>query len=468
MTELLLRNGKVATPFGIVDADLLVQDGKITAVSRSSLLHAEHTLDVAGKYVLPGVIDPHTELGFDGEPSTLAEALRSETPSMVTGGVTSFITHFRGQVPYGGLLRGVLDAIEGNSMANVGVRPLIKLPEHVEEIPMMVHEFGITDFKFYPGPHTELFRGAWGVDDGLVYKGFGAIAAFGYPGVAVAHCENWILIAAITKSLITKGRSGQVAWSDARPNVAEEDMIARMILYAKHTRCPLYILHVTTAEGVGAIAAARREGYDVIGETLPVFLAYSKFDQLDPVGKHFPPLRSPEDVSAMWRALNEGVISAIGSDHAPGRWKAKLPSADNIWVGGGTSDAGAGVILPVMLTEGVSKGRTTLERLVEVCSLNPAKAFGLYPAKGALLPGSDADLVVVDPRREVLLKPEALHLSTDYSRFEGMRCRGWPVMTVVGGEIVAEEGNLVGRPGLGGYLRRTVNGSAGPGVPRCH
>jgi dihydropyrimidinase len=454
--QLLIKNGKVVTSQAVIDADVLVEDGKIASVTRSGELSATQVIDATNKYVLPGLVDPHTELGADGLPASMAANLRSESPSLINGGVTSCSVHFRAQVPYKEILPATIAAIEGSSMVNVALRTVIKLEEHLEEI-KWIAEQGVTDFKFYPGPRSELFKGAWGVDDGIVYRGFGMISDLGYPAVAVTHCENWVLIAALKKSLAERGLSGQLAWSDSRPNVSEEETVVRMILYAKRTHCPLYIVHVTTAEAVAAIASARSEGYDVIGETMPHFLAFTKFDKLDPVGKHFPALRSPEDVAACWRGLNSGVLSTIGSDHTPNVWKKDIPSPEEIWrPGRGATHGGAGTTLPVMFSEGVVKGRITLQRLVEVCSANPAKTFGLYPKKGALLPGSDADIVIVDPKKEVTINPEAILLPTDYTRFEGMKCTGWPVMTIVSGEVFAEEGNITGHLGAGKHLVRKL------------
>jgi dihydroorotase-like cyclic amidohydrolase len=455
--EILIKNGKVVTPQAVIDADVLTQDGKIACVTKSGEMSASQVIDASGKYVLPGIVDPHTELGADGQPASLGANLKSEGPTLLNGGVTSCCVHFRAQVPYREILGPAIAEIESSSMVNVALRTVIKLEEHLAEIPWIAKENGVTDFKFYPGPRSELFKGAWGVDDGIVYRGFGMIADLGYPAIAVTHCENWVLIAALKKSLSERGLSGQVAWSDSRPNVSEEETIVRMILYAKRTRCPLYIVHVTTAEGVNAIAGARSEGYDITGEAMPHFLAFTKFDKLDPVGKHFPALRSPEDVAASWRALNTGVISTVGSDHTPNVWKKDIAPPEDIWrPGRGATYAGAGTILPVMFTEGVAKGRITLQRLSDVCSANPARVFGMYPAKGALLPGSDADIVIVDPKKEVTINPEALFLSTDYTRFEGMKCTGWPVMTIMGGEVVAEEGNITAKPGMGRHLRRSL------------
>lgn len=465
--RILLKNGKIVTPNGIVDADILLENEKITSISRSGLFNADHVIDASGKYVLPGIIDPHTELGPDGVPSTFLKNVQLESASMAMGGVTSFFSHLRGQKPYKEILPEAVPALEKGSLLNVGIHAVLKSDEHLEEIPMIAKEYGISDFKFYPGPKSELFPGGWGVDDGTIYLGFNKIAALGYPYIALTHCENWLLIAATRRTLIAQGRNGQEAWSDSRPNVSEEEAIVRMVLLAKRTHCPLYIPHVTTSEGVRAIASARRQGYDIIGETMPHFLTYNKFDKLDPAGKHFPPLRSPEDVADVWHALNTGILSTVGSDHLPNQWRANLPRDDQIWKGKGANYAGAGTILPVMLTEGFSKGRMSLERLVEVCCANPAKAFGIYPKKGALLPGSDADLVLVDPRKQVVMSPELLKAPTDYIRFDGMPLTGWPVVTIVGGHIVMEEGNIIESPGVGRYIRREGNGFSRPSGPRC-
>ena len=229
--------------------------------------------------------------------------------------------------------------------------------------------------------------------------------------------------------------------------------MGRAIVLAGAAGCPLYIVHITIAEGVEVVRAARARGRDVLGATCPQYLTLTK--DTDRVrAKINPPLREPADQQALWRGLANGVLSTIGSDHAP----TSLRHKQEFW-SATVGVPGVETALPLLLSEGVNKGRLTLERLVEVTSLDPARIFGLYPKKGTLQVGADADLVVVDvaERRTVDGKTN-LHQGSDYSPYDGMTLTGWPVLTTLRGRVVMEDGEVTVEPGAGNFVPRSLTG----------
>ncbi|MBI2184562.1 MAG: amidohydrolase family protein [Thaumarchaeota archaeon] len=465
--DLVIRNAKIVTPAGIIEGELGISDGAIASISRSDRVSGAKTYDAKGFYVMPGVIDPHVHIWTDGQGKPFPDNCRSETPSMITGGVSSFIGHLRTTKPYDDLLPTFIDAIPRSSLVDIAFHVVVNHQEHSGRIPQYAEAFGVTSFKFYMGPKGTVANvGGLGADDGLIYSSFAKIRDLGFPGIGLVHAENIDIIEIEKARLMAEGRQGTLAWSDSRPNISEEEAVQRAILLAGAQRCPLYVVHVTVGTVPSMIMNARLRGQEVYGETCIHHLTFTKYDKLDPPGKHMPPLRGPEDVEKIWEGLQNGGLSCVASDHQSGRMKSELVKEEDIWGGRGAGFAGAGHILPVMLSEGVNKSRLTLERCVEVCSTNTARCFGLYPKKGVLMAGSDADIVVVDLKKEQICKPEVLNLFSDYSRYDGWRLKGWPVATFVGGELVMEEGRVLSETRGGEYLPRKPRVTAAFN-PRC-
>jgi len=464
--DLAIRNAKIVTPIGIVEGELTISEGIITSISKSAHSVASESRDAKGLYLLPGVIDPHVHIWSDGQGKPFPDNCLSETPSMVTGGVTSFLGHVRTTKPYDDLLPTFIRTVPETSLVDIAFHVIINHLDHMGKIPAYAHEHGVTSFKFYMGPKGAVLNaGGLGADDGLLYASFARIRELGYPGIALVHAENIDINETEKARFMAEGRQGTLAWSDSRPSISEEEAVHRSIFLAQAQGCPLYIVHVTVGTVPGMITHARLGGHEVYGETCIHYLTFNKHDRLDPPGKHMPPLRSQEDVEKLWEGLRNGGLSCVASDHQAGRRKTELPKEDDIWSGRGAGFAGAGHILPIMLSEGVNKSKLSLERCAEVCATNTAKCFGLYPRKGALIPGADADLVLVDLKREQMCTPEALNLASDYTRYEGWTLRGWPVATYVRGELVMQEGKVL-RKGGGLYLPRRPVGPA-PVPPRC-
>lgn len=457
--DLVIRNGKVVTHSETFAAAIGIDGGKIVAIAPAEMMpRAERVIDAGGKYVLPGAIDLHTHIAY-GEYFQIpfAKTVPTETGTAALGGVTSVATYMRRVKT--GLLRH-LDELkrdfENNSYIDGFFHMMVADEVNLEQI-AEASARGISGFKFmmgYKGPQAAAL-GIPPIDDGFVLEGFKRIKKLGFPFYGMTHCENIDISLWLRKSIEASGRQDAKAWFDTRPNFVEEECIHRAIFLARVAGCPLYIVHNTIRESVDIIARAKAEGLKVIMETCPQYLTHNN-DDLVPVIRDNPvfanvnpPLRGKADNERLWEAIRDGVVDTIGSDHVcvtrelkgKDMWKAPMG------LGNCTQ-----LILPVMLSEGVNKGRISLEKVVEVCSYNPARVFGLYPRKGTVAVGSDADLVIVDMDKRVKFSHTMTTSLCDWNIYEDWDFLGYPVTTLVRGEIVADAGKLVGKPGHGRYL----------------
>jgi dihydropyrimidinase/dihydroorotase len=345
-----------------------------------------------------------------------------------------------------------------SSVVDFFLTPIVSTEEHVEEIPRLAGEHGITSFKIHlqmQGP----WKPAWphyAFDDGTIYLAFEAVAKLGRPAIALLHCENWEIARVLESRLKTAGRTDMGAWDDRSPWITEAGHVRTYLYYARMLGCPIYIVHATTKETLEEIAKAKAEGAVVYSEVGTHYLVLHK-----DAWKINVPLRDRSTHETLWRALASGAIDCIGSDHvAHTRTRESMETGD-VWTTISGFPSRVEGMLPMMLSEGVNKGRISMERLAQVACENPARIFGLYPKKGAIVPGSDADLVVINLKRREKMAKEILHTVTPWTIYEGWEITGWPVMTMVRGRIVMEwpDGEPRARindSALGEYQRRTL------------
>jgi allantoinase len=269
------------------------------------------------------------------------------------------------------------------------------------------------------------------------------------------HAENEYVTAMLGRQLREAGRTDRAAWHESRPPVTELEAINRAIYWAKAAQGNLHIVHVTLADGIRAAARAKQEGVHVTVETCPHYLFFDQEDfvRIGPAAKCAPPLRSRSEVERLWECVLDGLVDTIASDHSPCTWAEKEPGMTNIWKAwGGIS--GVQTMLPAILTEGVHKRGLPLSALVRMMATNPARIFGLYPQKGTILPGSDADLVVVDLDKEWSLTENDLFYKNKHSAFVGRSFKGAVERTIVRGVTVYQHGQITAPPGFGQLLRR--------------
>ena len=458
--DLLISGGNIVTPEKIFQGFIAVNDGKISAIDQGEAsFSAARTIDAQGCHVLPGIIDPHAHLGY----MDTLEAVETETRAAACGGVTTLGVYILALKE--GMLRQFdqfRDTFESKSYIDGFWHLMVIDALTTSEIEACPAEVGLTSFKFnmgYKGPHADLI-GITATDDGAVYKGFRMISRLGAPCIAACHTENIDIHLMLRDELIAQGRNDFSVWNESRPPFVEAECMRRAIYLAKSAGCPLYIPHITIAEGVDIIAEAREQGIEVTGETCPQYLTHNGEEPAQVLLDHpacacvNPPLRDQASNDRLWEGIAKGVIQCVGSDLAPTTLAMK---GDDIWNApmglGNTSE----LLLPVMLSEGVNKGRISLQQVAEVCALNPAKVFGVYPRKGQLAIGSDADIVIVDPDKEVTVKTDKLRSMCDWSIYDGWPLKGWPTHTILRGQVIVDNGEPNGkRPGQGNYIPRNV------------
>ena len=257
----------------------------------------------------------------------------------------------------------------------------------------------------------------------------------------------WMRQFKLKRKLMAEGRTDLSAWHEARPPFLEAEASSRYIYFAEVTGCPLLIVHISAKEVIPILAQAKAKGLKVYGETCPQYLTLTKDGPYGVLGKVNPPLRTPEDNEALWEAVRLGLIEHIGSDHAACATKHKRELWEAI-----VGFAGVETMLPVMISEGVNKGRIGLEKLTEIMSYNNAKLFGLLPRKGIISVGADADIVILNLKKILKIRADKLHHISDFTPFEGMEVKGWPEKVFVKGQLLSENGELVGKP-IGTYIK---------------
>jgi dihydropyrimidinase/dihydroorotase len=469
--DIVFKNGRVITPGGIIEGGAAIVDGKIAAVCRDTFLpSADREIDLAGKYLMPGAIDPECHLGSH---RPLADDFQTETRAAAATGVTTWGMQLVSLAITGGAdkVKGPADIpsftramplyYEASRSAAIDyfLTPILGTDEHVAEIPYLAREHGISSFKLHlqmQGPWKSSWP-AYSFDDGSIYNVFTAVAKLGAPAIALLHCENWEIARVLQERLVAAGRTDMGAWDDRSPAFTEAGHARTYLYYARIAGCPIYIVHATTAETFAEIEKARAEGLTVYSEIGTHYLVLHK-----DAWKINVPLRDRSTHETLWHALASGAIECIGSDHVAHTRTRESMETSNVWTTISGFPSRVEGMLPMMLSEGVNKGRISIERLAQIASENPARIFGLYPKKGVIVPGADADLIVVDLQRRATITKQLLHTITPWSIYEGWDVTGWPVMTLVRGNIVMEWPESDARAkvtdaSVGQYIKRSLS-----------
>jgi dihydropyrimidinase len=464
--DLVIENSLVVNSWGTFKGGVAVDDGKIIALgSDSSLPAAEKIIDAKGKPLLPGIIDPHVHLNQGPEMPDLdaaeKRAFKTETESAAFGGVTTVMTFLYKTQPLLKVFEETKRECEKRAMVNVVFNGTVLIDQHIQEMDEVARRTGITGWKYLmPYRQSEAsslgLKDSTGVDDYLLYLGMKEISKIGYPAITMIHTENVEIFWRLSKKLKGEGRYDIDAWWEARPKFAEEEYLERSIYFSELTGARIYIVHMSIGSGVEIMKRARARGTKVYSETCPHYLTHTK-DEVKKMGKLAklnPPLRDKEDQDLLWRGIFSREIDSMGTDHCALTKELKDRTGD-IWscVPG---FPGVATMLPVMLYAGVNKRGLPLETVAHVCSYNTAQVFGLYPQKGAIEVGADADLTLVDLNKEVKVNPELLRSVSDYTLYDGWTFKGWPVLTVVNGQIVMKDLEIVGAPGTGRYVPRKL------------
>jgi dihydroorotase-like cyclic amidohydrolase len=450
--DLFVTDARVVKPDAVIECGLGIRDGRIAAVlAPGETPSARRIIDAGGRPVLPGLIDTHVHLGNSAQ--SFAADCATESRHAVTGGVTTILPFVITRDSYVDALPGLQHGV-AQGLVDMAFHAIIIRERQIDEIPRLASEFGVRAFKTfmaYKGREISP-SGIQGLGDDAIFSVFQRVA--GIPGgIAIVHCENMELIELHQKPFVAAGRQDTAAWSDARPEFGELEAIRRMALFAEAAGVQLLVPHMGVGLGSEFL---RRKAWGrgrVATETCPHYLLFDKDTDRGVQGKVNPPLRSRQHVEALWQRLTDGTIDVLGSDHCP---FTRAVKGTDLWTARAGITAGSAMILPVLLTEGVRRGRLSLQQLVALTSFNAARLFGLYPRKGALEVGSDADLVIVDLDGQVKVDLGTLNSVVDFSPYAGYLAQGWAATTIAGGQVVYEQGEVVARRPRGRYLPRAA------------
>ena len=461
--DLVIENGTVVTSSGVLKTDIATDGEKIVALgSKSAFPKAERVIDARGKIVIPGGVDTHShfEVFFMG--ARPQENWDTGTIASAIGGTTTtidFAPQDKGESLLNAAKRQLARAKE-LSVIDYTTKPILNELTDLDKVlngMKEVIDYGIPTFKGF----SIYSKQGWYADDWQLYKFIKQAGENG--GMMTIHAENCLIGESSQKELVKQGKTDPKYHGIAKPNFVENLTIQTCMIIAEALGARTYIVHTTTKEGPGIIAQYSQKGLPVFCETCThyLWLTEDKFEPKFPVGIMFmcsPPLRKQEDIEALWEGIRDGTVHTVGSDHVCYTKKQKEEHCD-AFADIPNGFPGCEVRVPVIFQEGVLKRGLSLQRFVEVVSTNAAKLFGFYPKKGVIAPGSDADIVIIDPDKKHSLNAADLHMGTDLSVFEGMEVTGWPVVTILRGKVIVENEKFVGKPGQGEFVKGKLDDS---------
>ncbi len=450
--DLIIKGGTVITESDSYTADVAVKDGKVVCIGES-LDGADNIYDAAGKMVMPGGIDIHTHLDTPLNGSHTLDDWYEGTVSAACGGVTCVVDYPMQEK--GHSVREVLEKwhshAEGKAVIDFGFSPVItqRTEESYAEIPKLIED-GYSTMK--------VFMAYWHrIDDLELIRLLDIVNENG--GLLGIHCENDKAIEYLAEKLVAEGKTEPKYHPVSRPVSAEVDATERAIHLADMVEGNVFIVHMSSEEAVDKVRQARRKKNNVYAETCTHYLLLEDYvyDQpLEEAAKYVitPPIRKSSDREGLWAAINSGDIHIVSSDHCafPMKDKLRLGQGDFTKIPHGAPGVEARV--PVVFSEGVSKGRITPQKFVEIISTNPARIAGLYPQKGTLAVGSDADIMILDPEKEVTLSLSTMHNPSDFTPYEGVKVKGFPIATISRGSFIWKDGKVVGQKGHGKFVKR--------------
>jgi len=445
--DYVIKNGIVVTPHSTILGGVAIKGKQIVAVGADGMMpDANRVIDANGGFVIPGLIDIHYHLGAGGPFDRIESDFKTETPGAALNGVTTICSMLATLDSYIPAAKKAIGWGKGTSYVNYAFHCAIQVDQHFKELTQLC-DMGMSRFKmFYTAYKGEEGRkiGQLGCDDAMVFRACEILAGYGYPAAATLHCEEQEIMDLLQPRYENK-RMDLPAWTEARPDFIEAMSLDSAAWIAQHTGATIHIAHMSTREAVEELARWQQAGVKIYGETTPTYLTLTKYDDIGLFGKINPPLREKDDQEALWAALRNGVITTMGTDTCP-YTRAEKEQGGDLWSALPGFATGVEIFCAVMTSEGVNKGRLSIEQMVKVTSEGTARYLNIYPKKGALVPGADADVVIVDPHREWTVRSkDMVTRAKEWSPFEGMQGVGMPVTTFVNGELVAENRELVGK-----------------------
>jgi dihydropyrimidinase len=456
--DTIIRNGLVAGPIGPVRSDILIREGKIEAVGPDLASEGAEVIDAGGCLVIPGGVDVHTHLDLQAGNHRAADDFLTGTVAAACGGTTTIVDHMAFG-PKGCSLRhqeavyhGLAD---GRAVTDYGFHGVIQHVDDkvLDELQEMAQD-GITSFKAYM---TYDFR----LSDSDILRVMETVKKAG--GVLTVHAENHEEIEHLRKTFVEEGKTEPIYHALSRPNLTESEAVGRLIRLSEMAGWPnLYLVHISAKESLEKVRRAREKGArNIFVETCTQYLTLTDDRYSLPDGEALkyvmsPPLRKQEDIDALWKGIKDGEVQVVGTDHCPFFFEEKLKFGSDDFTKCPNGGPGVEERMRILFSEGVMKKRISLERFIEVTSLNPSRIMGLYPEKGTLEPGADADICIMNPERSGTFRAGSLHGAAQYTLYEGMEYIGEIELVMQRGRVIAKDGVFLGKKGDGLYLKRRV------------
>lgn len=452
----LIAGGTIVTASETYAADLLIEDGVITTIGTGLHVADAERIDATGNYIFPGGIDPHTHLDMPFGGTVTIDDFESGTIAAAFGGTTTIVDFCL--TSKGEPIKSALDAwhakAAGKAAIDYGFHLMVaELTDDVlAQLALMIEEEGVTSFKVFMA-----YKNVLQVDDATLFRTL--LMAKEHGALVMVHAENGDVIDLLTRQTLAEGKTEPIYHALTRPQQLEGEATGRAITLTELADSRLYVVHVTCADAAAKIAEARNRGLNIYGETCQQYLVLdqSYLAKPDFEGAKYvwsPPLREKWNQDALWHALKSGQLQTVGSDQCSFNFKGQkeLGRGDfsKIPNGGPTIEDR----FSILYSEGVQKGRISLNKFVDLVSTASAKLFGLYPRKGTIAVGSDADVVIFDPNVKRVISANTHHMRVDYNAFEGMEVTGEPVSVLLRGEFVVRDKQFVGKPGMGSYIKR--------------
>jgi dihydropyrimidinase len=456
----LIRGGTIVTAVDTYEGDVWIDGGKITAITAPGVMvgiTADRTIDATGRYVMPGGIDAHTHLDMPGSGTVSADDFESGTLAAAHGGTTT-IVDFPTQTK-GRSLREALDTwhakAEGKTAIDYGFHMIVTDVNAgtLDEMGQLARE-GITSFKLFMAYPNVLY-----IDDGQIFRAMQRARDLG--AMVCMHAENGIALDVLIEQALARGETAPRYHAITRPQIAEAEATHRALALAEMAGAPVYIVHLSAPRALDQVVEARDRGLPAWAETCPQYLFCSD-DDLAREGfegaKYVctPPLRPREMQADLWRGLRTNDLQVVSTDHCPYCFKGQKDRGVDTFTKIPNGMPGIETRLLLLWDGGVRTGKISMNRFVEITSTAPAKIFGMFPRKGTIAPGADADVIVWDPKRELELSQRNLHMRVDYSPYEGRVVTGAPTHVLSRGEIVIEDGRFQAKKGRGEFLRRAT------------
>ena len=459
--DAVITGSHVILQNGMIDKNIVIDEGKIVALT-NDIPQCDVKIKGDGLVSLPGVIDPHVHYGVY---SPIDEAAITESKVAAIGGVTTMMRMLRLSGSYKRNLESQLLASSKAHYVDYSIHASILHKNQIDEMEFCKSK-GINSFKIYMNLGDEVGHIYMDMQPGekslreervemtkeMIEKIIAKASSLNC--TVLIHAEDYQMCSCGIKTAKEKKMDGLAAWSQSRPVESEVKSIKTASEIARKYGCSIYFVHIGSKAAIDAISQEKKNGTKIHIETCPHYLTLSHESQQGYLAKVMPPIRSSQDIEYVWREIQNSKIDSIGTDHVANRLKLKV-GGETIW------DAlagfpGIGTMMPILLSEGVNKGKINLQQLSNMASLNTARIFGMYPKKGIIQKGSDADIVLVDLKKEAKVSAQTLDGFSDYSVYEGWNLKGWPVTTMVRGNIVAEDFKMIEKPGYGKFVSRPV------------